>query len=31
LRELTEIVQQRSPIRDTLASSVTVRTVLAAD
>lgn len=31
LRELTEIVQQRSPIRDTLASSVTVKTVLAQD
>lgn len=31
LRELTEVVQQRSPIRDTLANSVTVKTVLAED
>lgn len=28
LRELTEIVQQRSPIRDTLASAVSVKTIL---
>ncbi|MGH3357657.1 MAG: OsmC family protein [Nocardioidaceae bacterium] len=31
LRELTELVQQRSPIRDTLAGAVTVTTVLARD
>lgn len=31
LRELTELVQQRSPIRDTLANPVNVTTVLLAD